>query len=241
MRHIVLGSSHYTPLIVTAIRESDPTGIIVILDRSRETAEALANMVGGKPVDGDPMDPRIQEKAEMEKADIFIASSDSDAMNIKISEVAKKNYRIPLVITIINNPANIEEAISRGADYVISPSSPLQSHIKAILSTDKWVKASTPEFFGIDIYLYRAVKTSMLGITLSQIREELRGFEAYIVGLTKTGSLIRDPTYELREGDVIILVAPRGMGETAVEKIRSLILRIQRIRAEMESRRSIYP
>jgi Trk K+ transport system NAD-binding subunit len=241
LRHIVLGSSHYTPLILSALRETDPAGLIIIMDRSREAAETLANMVGGKPVSGDPMDPRTLEKADIEKADIFIASSDSDAMNIKISEAAKKNYKIPLVITLVNNPANIEEAVARGADYVISPSSPLQSHIKAILSTDKWVKTTTPEFFGIDIYLYRVVRTSMLGITLSQIRDELRGVEAYIVGLTKAGSLIRDPTYELREGDVIILVAPRGMGEAAVEKIRTMLARIQRIRAEMESRRSVYP
>jgi len=241
LRHIVVGSSHYTPLILAALREIDPAGIIIVIDRSMETAEMLASSIGGKPVVGDPMDPRTHEKAEIEKTDILIASSDSDAMNIRISETAKKSYRVPIVITLINNPANQEEAIARGSDYVISPASPLQSHIKAIISTDKWVKATTPEFFGIDLYLYRVVKTSAIGITISQIREELSGYDAYVIGMTKAGAIIRDPLYELREGDVIALVAPRGMGEAAVEKIRSLLARIQRIRAEMESGRSAYP
>jgi len=241
VRHIVVGFSHYTPLILTALREVDPAGAIIVIDRSREAAEALASLVGGKPVPGEPIDPRIQEAAEVEKADVLIASSDSDALNIKVSEAAKKVYRVPVVIALVNNPANSEEAIARGADYVLSPSSPLQSHIKAILSMDTWVKTTTPEFFGIDIYLYRVVKTSVLGITLSEIREELRGEEAYVIGLTKAGALIRDLTYELREGDVIVLVAPRGMGEAAVEKVRSLLARIQRMRAEMESRRGVYP
>jgi len=241
VRHIVVGSSHYTPLILAALREIDPAGAIVVVERSREAAEALASLAGGRPVVGEPTDPRTQERAEMEKADVLVASSDSDALNIKISETAKKEYRVPVVIAMVNNPANSEEAIARGADYVISPSSPLQSHIKAILSTDKWIKATTPEFFGIDVYLYRVVKTSVLGVTLSEIREELRGEEAYAIGLTKAGALIRDLTYELREGDIIVLVAPRGMGEAAVDKVRSLLTRVQRMRAEMESRRGVYP
>jgi len=241
LRHIIIGSSHYAQLAILAVREADPAGLVIVIDSSTEAAERLAASVGGKVVVGDPTDPRIHEAAEMDKADVIIAASDSDALNIKVAEIAKKTYGIPIVITLVNNPLNQDEAMTRGSDYVISPSSPLQSHIKAIISTDKWVKATTPEFFGIDLYLYRVVKSSILGITLSQIREELRGYEAYAIGLTKTGSLIRDPSYELREGDVIVIVAPRGMGEAAVEKIRSLIARIQRIRAEMESRRSVYP
>ncbi len=241
MRHIVIGSSHYTALVLSAVRETDPAGLIIMIDRSREAAETLVSSIGGSFIVGDPTDPRIQEAAGMDKADTLIATSDSDALNIKIAEIAKKNYKIPLVITLVNNPLNLEEAIARGSDYAISPSSPVQSQIKAIISTDKWVKATTPEFFGIDIYLYRTVKTSVLGITLSQIREELRGHDAYVIGLTKTGSIIRDPSYELREGDVIVVVAPIGMGELSVERVRSLMARIQRIRAEMESRRSVYP
>lgn len=241
MRHVILGTSHHAHLVAGAVRELDPAGIIVIIDRSQEAAQALSELVRGRSVPGDPMDPRVLEKAEVDKADTFIAASDSDALNIRASEVAKKEYKIPIVIAVLNNPSNSEEALARGADYVISPASPLKSHVKAILAMDSWVKATTPEFFGIDLYLYRAVKTSVLGISLSQIREELKGLEALVVCLTKMGSIIRDPSYELREGDVIAIVSPRGAGEQAVERVRRLISRIQRIRAEAESGRVAYP
>jgi trk system potassium uptake protein TrkA len=65
---------------------------------------------------------RIWKSAEAEKADALFALTNKDDINIRVCEIAKKQFGIPFVVARAHQPENIEKIRGAGADVVICPS-----------------------------------------------------------------------------------------------------------------------
>ncbi|MEL9929686.1 MAG: NAD-binding protein [Sulfolobales archaeon] len=236
MRYVVVGSSHNTFFILKALREVDPVGVIYVVERSQEVSRVLASQFNLVPHSGNLLDPSTYEKIDAGKADVFIAATDSDALNIRLIELMKRSFGIPKVIGVVNNPANIDKYRESGADHIINPLAGLETMIKASISSDKWIKSQTSEFFGIDLYINRFVKNTVYGISISVLRDAVRRLnDVLVVVMSRDGEIIRDSSYELSEGDIVLVVAPMGLGEEAVRSIERTIDRLKILRTGVES------
>ncbi|MGC9010236.1 MAG: NAD-binding protein [Sulfolobales archaeon] len=236
MRYIVVGSSSYVSFVLNAIKEVDPRGIIFYIDRSQEISKMIASQFNINYAYGDLLDPSVYQRINADMADVAIAATDSDALNIRLIELFKKVFSIPRVATIINNPMNISEYLRTGVDLIINPTATIESMMKAFISSDRWIKSSTPELFGLDVYLNRFVKETALGITLSYIRDAIKDLgDVLVFVVSREGKIIRDPLYELVEGDSVVVVTPRGLGEEAIKRITRSIERLKVLRIGVDT------
>ena len=236
MRYIVVGSSSYVSFVLNAIKEVDPRGVIFYIDRSQEISKMIASQFNINYAYGDLLDPSVYQRINADMADVAIAATDSDALNIRLIELFKKVFSIPRVATIINNPMNISEYLRTGVDLIINPTATIESMMKAFISSDRWIKSSTPELFGLDVYLNRFVKETALGITLSYIRDAIKDLgDVLVFVVSREGKIIRDPLYELVEGDSVVVVTPRGLGEEAIKRITRSIERLKVLRTGVDT------
>ncbi|MEZ0290083.1 MAG: NAD-binding protein [Sulfolobales archaeon] len=236
MRYVVVGSSHLLYFVLKAVRESDPLGLIYVVERSQEVARVIASQFNAIAHSGNLLDLSTYERIDVGKADVFIAATDSDALNIRLIELMKKSFGIPKVIGVVNNPDNIGEYKRAGADHIINPLASVETLVKASISSDRWVRSQTPEFFGVDVYINRFVRDTVYGISVAMLRDSVKRLsDVLVIVMNRDGSVIRDPEYELSEGDIVLVIAPRGLGEEAVKSINMAIDRLKMSRAGVET------
>jgi trk system potassium uptake protein TrkA len=72
-------------------------------------------------LNGDVSKPGILEQAKPSEADLFVAATDNDQVNIAITQRAKTEYGIPRIVSVANSPSSRERLQEAGADTVISP------------------------------------------------------------------------------------------------------------------------
>ncbi len=117
----MVGGGHISQFILRTIASSDRKAVITIIERSQEKATVTAKQFNAEPLWGDLENPKILEKANISICDLFIASTEIDALNIRLCEAAKRVYGVPFVIGVVNNPLNSEIIKKAGADIVLDP------------------------------------------------------------------------------------------------------------------------
>ena len=102
---------------------------VTIIDESESLLRLLNKSVDLKSICGKPSHPAILEKAGADEADMIIAVSDSDEINIISCEMANHLFKIPLKVSRIKeseylNPHFTKKLFSSGrieVDAIISP------------------------------------------------------------------------------------------------------------------------
>lgn len=77
---------------------------IVIIDKKVKSFNRLGTEFNGITITGVGFDPDILKRAGIERADALAAVTNGDNSNIMVSEIAKKIYNVPRVITRIYDP-----------------------------------------------------------------------------------------------------------------------------------------
>ena len=94
---------------------------------------------------GDPSKKFILQKANIARADIFIAVGDKDADNYVACLFAKKIFNVKKCICIVQNPNNVEVFKTLGIDSVISSTQLLMSSLVSETSLEKFIKTMSFE------------------------------------------------------------------------------------------------
>ena len=77
---------------------------VVIIDKKAEAFKRLGPDFNGITITGVGFDPEILKRAGVERADALAAVTNGDNSNIMVSQIAKKIYNVPQVITRIYDP-----------------------------------------------------------------------------------------------------------------------------------------
>ena len=102
---------------------------VTIIDESESLLRLLNKSVDLKSICGKTSHPDVLEKAGADEADMLIAVSDSDELNIISCEMANHLFKIPLKVARIKeseylNPSFVKKLFSSGkidVDAIISP------------------------------------------------------------------------------------------------------------------------
>ncbi|MFC1496491.1 potassium channel family protein [Candidatus Margulisiibacteriota bacterium] len=97
---------------------SDLTHNIVVVDKNPKSFRRLGAMFNGITITGIGFDPEILKRAGIERADAVAAVTNGDNSNIMISQIAKKVFQIPKVITRIYDPERAEIFKSFGLETI---------------------------------------------------------------------------------------------------------------------------
>jgi len=127
---------------------------VVIIDKKTESFKRLGSDFNGITITGVGFDSEILKRAGIERANALAAVTNGDNSNIMVSEIAKKIYNVPQVITRIYDPLRADIYKKFGLNTISTTSIVAEIFKSAILK-----KSSKFEFaIGDDVGLveYRA-------------------------------------------------------------------------------------
>lgn len=95
---------------------------VVVIARDEESFNNLSPEFSGFRIEGDATQMAVLEEARLKKADILIAVSHEDNINLMVAQVARKIFAVPRVVARVFDPAR-EEICSQLGISTICPTS----------------------------------------------------------------------------------------------------------------------
>lgn len=118
LRFIVIGCGHFGFPIVRFLSESNLH--VTCIDMNAKTFADMPLSLHECMIEGDGTDPETLEAAGIESADIIIAVTNNDAVNILISQMATQKYHVGKVVARLYDSVHEDAYRSLGVD-VINP------------------------------------------------------------------------------------------------------------------------
>lgn len=102
MHIIIIGCTKLGSILAAELADNGHD--VCVVDRSTEALSSLGSGFNGLALKGIEYDNDVLIEAGVEKSDYIITISASDSINITVSLLAKKIYKVPNIVAIINDP-----------------------------------------------------------------------------------------------------------------------------------------
>ncbi|MFC1787047.1 NAD-binding protein [Halobacteriota archaeon] len=93
---------------------------VALIESDRDICQSLAEKLDILIIHGDGTDAKDLEDVGVKKADVFVAVTGEDKVNLVSCQMAKKNFDVPLTIARVNEPKNESVFEGLGIDVAIS-------------------------------------------------------------------------------------------------------------------------
>jgi trk system potassium uptake protein TrkA len=77
---------------------------IVIIDNNPDTFENLGSDFSGFTIEGDATEISVLQKAKVDKADLFLAVTNNDNINLMVAQIAKNIFKVQDVVARVYDP-----------------------------------------------------------------------------------------------------------------------------------------
>ncbi|MFH1542836.1 MAG: TrkA family potassium uptake protein [bacterium] len=125
---------------------------VVIVDKKAKAFKRLGPDFNGITITGIGFDADILKRAGIERADALAAVTNGDNSNIMVSEIAKKIYNVPRVITRIYDPLRADIFKKFGLNTISTTTIVAQIFRSAILKESARNQFSIGEDYGLVEY-----------------------------------------------------------------------------------------
>ena len=131
MHVIILGSGRVGASIAQEL--IDRNHDITVVDRDPDSLLRLGgDSFPGRFEVGEGMDSELLERAGIETADAFIASTNDDNTNVVIAQIAQRRYRVGTVVVRVFDPDKAEFYARRGMRVVCPTLRAISEMIRAV-------------------------------------------------------------------------------------------------------------
>lgn len=107
---------------------------VCVVERDGNTAWSLNNELGEVALLGDGAEIHVQRAAGMNRADVVVACTGRDQVNLAVAQTAQTRFNVPKVIARINDPRNERIFRSLGFHNTISATTAIVSAIEQEVS-----------------------------------------------------------------------------------------------------------
>lgn len=83
---------------------SDQGGNVLIIDKNKDAFRKLSPSFGGLSITGDATDLDVLQDAQIHKASVVVAVTNSDNANIMVAQIARELFQIKRVIARLYDP-----------------------------------------------------------------------------------------------------------------------------------------
>ena len=105
MKVIIIGGDQVGAYLATLLLSNGHE--VQLIEQSEKTYnKLLKEMPSELLILGNESDPEILKKAGIDSADVVAAVSGADETNLVVSTLAKMEFRVPRVVSMVNNPKN---------------------------------------------------------------------------------------------------------------------------------------
>ena len=216
MKIVICGAGRVGSTIAEYLAQTGNS--VVVIDRDQEKLDSLADSIDIQPVRGFASHPSVLQKAEAEDADMLIAVTASDEVNIIACEAAEKFFNIHTKIARIRskeytgNQFNFFSGDSKAAlDVVISPEVEIARSIRRTISYPGAFDVIYPAGGAVRLMgIHCDEICPMLNTPLRQLTQLFPDVHAIVVGIIRQGKLIV-PTGDSRllAGDDVYVVSQK--------------------------------
>ena len=196
-----------------AIELSNDGHDVVIVDKYAENLERLRSGFNGIRIKGVEIDNDVLMDAGIDKADIFLAMTPADNINIMASQIAKDIFKVPRVIARIFDPSR--EFIYRKLG--LQTISPTELGINVIKNRTIDNNSGTLLILNNDVSIEEVTINKLNFKTVLEIEDK---FNCRICAVSKNGEFMIPSKNELLEkGDKIICSISKENKEKLVKAI----------------------
>jgi trk system potassium uptake protein TrkA len=125
---------------------------VVIIDKNSTSFKRLGPDFNGITITGIGFDPEILKRAGIERADALAAVTNGDNSNIMVSQIAKKMYNVPRVITRIYDPLRADIYKKFGLNTISTTTIVAQIFRSALLKESSKLEFSIGDDLGLIEY-----------------------------------------------------------------------------------------
>jgi trk system potassium uptake protein TrkA len=124
---------------------------VLILEQEANRAKVINEELGGVAIVGSGCDIAVLERAGVARAEVLIAATGDDEINLVACQLAKARFKVPRTIARINNPKN--EAIFKklGVDATVSTTDAILTRIQEELPSESLVHLSSLRGVGAEV------------------------------------------------------------------------------------------
>ncbi len=224
---------------------------VVVIESDAERAAQVQSELDCLVITGNGASAATLDHAGLGEADLLVAVSSSDAVNVLACHAATK-LGIPITVARVEDPELKAEVEALGVDFVIDPGEAAARELLVLLSTGH--VAELIEFADGELILvgaYIAPDSAVVGTTLAELRETVTVWDWLVVAVVRHGeTMIARGSTEMQAGDHVLMMATAGHTQTPYELLglsdrpaeKVVILggtRLAQMTAEMLSERGV--
>lgn len=181
---------------------------VVVIEADPERAARVLAELDCMVITGNGASASTLEQAGLGEADLLVAVSSSDAVNVLACNAATK-LGIPRKVARVEDPELKAEVEALGVDLVIDPGEAAARELLVLVSTGHVAEAV--EFAGGGLVLLGAYVdsgSSVVGHTLAELRADVEGWDWLVVAVVRHGeTVIARGSTELEMGDHVLVIA----------------------------------
>lgn len=189
---------------------------VVLIESDPEVAAIAQAEIDCLVITGNGASVETLKKAGIEKADLLIAVSSSDAVNVLACSAGTK-LKIPVKVARVEDPQLKAEVEALGVDLVIDPDAAAARDMVRLAAGGE--VAEIVEYAGGDLVLiggYVAEDSAIVGGTLAELRDTVVGWDWLVVAVIHADeTVIARGDTTLEAGDHVLMMARRKHAEKA--------------------------
>ncbi|MHB9036833.1 MAG: potassium channel family protein [Armatimonadota bacterium] len=176
---------------------------VLIVEKDRKTADALADELGEMVMLGDGCEIRTMTEAGMSRANVVVAVTGDDEDNLVICQMAKRKFGVPRTLARVNDPKNEELFQQLGIDQTVSSTRIIFNLLEQQIETGQVIPLAALKKGEIEVVEADITSGSpALGMKIGQL--ELPA-NALIISVIRDGhATIPHADTKLRLGDSVI-------------------------------------
>lgn len=99
---VIVGCGRFGSLLANRLSANGHS--LIVIDNNSDAFESLSTEYSGFRIEGDATEFSTLKKAKTSQADIFIASTSDDNINLMVAQIAQKICKVPHVVARIFDP-----------------------------------------------------------------------------------------------------------------------------------------
>ncbi|MBG81708.1 MAG: hypothetical protein CL791_00180 [Chloroflexi bacterium] len=125
------------PLASSLINEGHE---VYVIDHSEEAVNEVQRELGMVATVGDATQPSALKEAGLSRADVLIAATNSDEVNLATCQLAKLQFKVPRTIAVAHTPENAALFDLAGIDLVVSATDLVLANLTTALPTHPLIR-----------------------------------------------------------------------------------------------------
>jgi trk system potassium uptake protein TrkA len=228
MKIIILGAGQVGGTLAEhlAIEQND----IIVVDSDGDKLRALADRLDIGTVVGEASHPNVLYKAGAEDADMLIAVTNSDEINMMACQVAHSLFNTPKKISRVRSPnylARQDQLFNRDhipVDVIIGPEQLVTANIKRLITNPGALQVLDFAEGRVQLVAVRAYRDGpIVGQQLREIRRHMPNVDTRVAAIFRQGRpIIPEGTTVVEEGDEVFFIAAREHIRDVMSELRKI-------------------